>query len=546
MTMTATPPTKVDPPRDRWGRYLIPDPETGKPTGYTRATTFAKSVSDTFGLTKWMLRMGGLGLAQRQDLLMAIASTAPGDNKTLDRLMEEAKDHAGAMAGATIGTALHTFTEQHDLGLDPVVPAPYDADVAAYAQAILDAGLTILPEHIEQIVVIPSLQVAGTLDRIVRTADGRLMIADLKTGKDVSYAMGEIAVQLALYAAAPYTFDPTTGELDAMPVVDQETALVFHAPAGTGTCTVLEVDITAGRAMFDTITTVRDWRKRRDLHKPYISTSPAPSLPSAAESERFTWLVSAVSSLVDAGHGDVLAQRWPVGCPTLRQAREEGVALTNHQCDTLHRAVMEIAGDVGHPFFAKAYPDDDALVLGSDSRVTDLKNRLEALPADLAEIIGSTARSQGVPKLTSGHARRSDIDLVTRLVTDAEEQYQGRRAQASNALATFPADVQDKVLRLAKCFLPQALDAHAVERLDLLADAKELGVLEVQDDEVALSADAFANLLAAHGGSKRALLDAAKEAATLYGLARPTSSSQVASNVMLFAATYMATPSTNQ
>jgi len=143
MTVIDTPP-KVEPPRDRWGRYLIPDPETGKPTGYTRATTFAKSVSDTFGLTKWMLRMGGIGLAQRQDLLLAIAATDPADSKTLDKIMEDAKDHAGAMAGATIGTALHTFTEQYDLGLNPVVPAPWDADVAAYAEAISAAGIEIL------------------------------------------------------------------------------------------------------------------------------------------------------------------------------------------------------------------------------------------------------------------------------------------------------------------------------------------------------------------------------------------------------------------
>lgn len=540
MTMTATTPTKVEPPRDRWGRYLIPDPETGKPIGHTRATTFAKSVSDTFGLTKWMLRMGGIGLAQRQDLLMAVASTDPGDNKTLDRLMEEAKDHAGAMAGANIGTALHTFTEQYDLGLNPVVPAPFDADVAAYAQAIVDAGLTILPEHIEQIVVIPSLEVAGTLDRIVRTADGRLMIADLKTGKDVSYAMGEIAVQLALYAAAPYTFDPATGELDAMPVVDQETALVFHAPAGTGTCTVLEVDITAGRAMFETISTVREWRKRRDLHKPYISTPPT-SPPTPDVEPRYAWLVSAVTSLVDAGHAGVLAERWPTGVPTLRQAREEGVALTNHQCDTLHRVVLEIAGQVDHPFFAEAYPDDDALVRASDDRVIDLKDRLAALPVDLVEIINLSATSQGVPKLTSGHARRSDIDLVTSLVEDAEAQQQARRTKAAHAVATFPPQLHDRVMRLAACYLPQALTTQAVERLDHLADAYELGTLVNEGDDLAVSADAFTELLAAHGGSKRALLDAAKEAATLCGLARPTSSTQVASNVMLFAATLMAT-----
>ena len=542
MTVIDTPP-KVEPPRDRWGRYLIPDPETGKPTGYTRATTFAKSVSDTFGLTKWMLRMGGIGLAQRQDLLLAIAATDPADSKTLDKIMEDAKDHAGAMAGATIGTALHTFTEQYDLGLNPVVPAPWDADVAAYAEAISAAGIEILTEYVEQIVALPHLQVAGTLDRIVRLPDGRLVIADLKTGKDVSYAMGEISVQLALYAAAPYTFDPTTGELDAMPVVDQEIALVFHAPAGQGRCEVLEVDITAGRRMFETITTVRDWRKRRDLHRPFTTTRPtAPASTPLAVSERHEWLASAVASLVDAGHGAVLAQQWPSGLPTLRQAREEGVVLTDTQCDTLHRVVMDVATKAGHPFFPTAYPDDDAFVAPTDERIVNAKSRLERLPVDLAEVVHLAATTAGVPKLTSGHARRSDLDTVERLLVDAEEQYQARRTNAVASLSVFPENMQSKVLKLAGITEPRALTEQARERLAHLADAKELGVVDVEDGEVTITVNAFSNLLGAYGGSKKALLDAAKEAATLCGLARPTSSTQVASSPVLFAATYMATP----
>jgi hypothetical protein len=147
-----------------------------------------------------------------------------------------------------------------------------------------------------------------------------------------------------------------------------------------------------------------------------------------------------------------------------------------------------------------------------------------------------------VPKLTSGHARRSDLDTVERLLVDAEEQYQARRTNAVASLGVFPENMQSKVLKLAGITEPRALTEQARERLAHLADAKELGVVDVEDGEITITVNAFSNLLGAYGGSKKALLDAAKEAATLCGLARPTSSTQVASSPVLFAATYMATP----
>jgi hypothetical protein len=550
MTDTATTTAHVDPPRDRYGRYLIPDPATGEQMPYTRATTFAKAVSDTFGLTKWMLRMGGIGLAQRQDLLLAIAAADPADKRTLDSLMAEAKDHAGAMAGANIGTALHTFSEKVDRGERVTIPEPYDADIAAYTRAVHDAGLTILPEWIEKVVVIPRLQVAGTLDRIVRTADGRLVIADLKTGKDVGYAMGEIAVQLALYAAASYVFDPATGELDAMPVVDQAEALVFHAPAAQGRCDVLSVDITAGREMFATIDTVRTWRKRRDLHRPYVSAGAAAPLPVAAPeapvddlAERTEWITRSVTELVEAGHGELLADAWPSGVPTLKRARESGVALSLPQLDAIHRALMTVAGKAEHPFFAHgAYPDGDAFVPAADARVTDLKDRIAFLPVDFQERLALQAAESGIPKLTSGHARRSDVDDVTRWVDDMEAAHQARRAMAAAHLGTLPSDAQPAAMALAGIAGPTDLTPQASERLGALADAVELGALAVDGDQLVIADGAFAAFLdAACGGAKKALIDAAKEAATLYGLRRPSSSSQVESDVMLFAATYMAT-----
>jgi len=550
MTTATTAPTAqhVEPPRDRYGRYLIPDPETGKPVPYTRATTFAKSVSDTFGLTKWMLRMGGLGLAQRQDLLLGIAAADPSDTKTLDSLMAEAKEHAGANSGATIGTALHSFTEQVDRGEWPTIPAPWDADVAAYVEAVAAAGLTILPEWIEKVVVIPSLQVAGTLDRIVRTADGRLVIADLKTGKDVSYAMGEIAVQLALYAAAAYTFDPATGELDAMPVVDQAEALVFHAPAGKGTCSVLSVDIAAGREMFETIEVVRQWRKRRDLHTPYVAPAPAAAapvdpaaVPVDGRAAKETWCLAAVTELVDAGHGEALAGNWPLGLPTFKESRERGFEMTETWLDMIHAVALKVAAQVSHPFFAcGAYPDDDAFIPPTHERVTAVKARLEALPVDLVDIVQGQAAEADIPKLTSGKARRSQLDQIEGWVDEAEAEYQERRSMAAAHLGTLPEEVQRAALLLAGVADRTRLSAQACERLALLTDAHELGALTASGSDLVIAETGFADLLERHGGSKRSVVDAAKEAATLCGLARPTSSTQVANDVMLFAATYMA------
>jgi hypothetical protein len=549
MTATDTTVASAEPPRDRYGRYLIPDPETGKPTPYTRATTFAKSVSDTFGLTKWMLRMGGLGLAQRQDLMLAIAAADPADAKTLDRIMAEAKEHAGASSGATIGTALHSFTEAVDRGESPVVPPPWDADVAAYVKAVADAGLEIIDEHIEQIVVIPSLQVAGTLDRVVRTSDGRLVIADLKTGKDVSFAMGEIAVQLALYAAAPYTFDPATGELDVMPVVDQTEALVFHAPAGQGRCDVLSVDISAGREMFSIIETVRSWRKRRDLHRPYspgVATNPsvaAPGEPLDDVAGRLAWVTDACTELVNAGAADELVARWPVGIPTLKQARESGQAHNVTELDAIHRALLDAAAAAGHPFFAAAYPDDDAMVPANDERIITLRDRIDVLPNDLLERLQLRLSEHGTPRLSGGRARRSDVDQVTGWVDELTAEHTARRSVAAAHLGELDADVQPAAMRLAGVTGPATLTHQGAERIGIVVDALQLGYLTFTGGDIVAADDAFARVLDAHGGAKRAVIDTARQAASLYGLARPSSSTQVASDVMLLAATAMATPS---
>lgn len=269
----AAPAPRPEPKRDRWGRYLIPDPVTGKERSWTRATTWAATVADTFGLTQWELRMAAIGLARRQDLLVGVAAVldpdSPDGKRKLNKLVDQAKDAAHAGARATIGTALHSFVEAIDGGREVQVPAPFDRDIDAYRRAMVP--IKVSPNYLEKICVVRELGVAGTMDRVVRLPASRLpMIGDVKTGRDLSYSWTEIAIQLALYAHADTVYDPTRERHGRMLPVDQERALVIHLPASEARCQLYIVDIAAGWEMALTCGKVRDWRKRKDLAQPLL------------------------------------------------------------------------------------------------------------------------------------------------------------------------------------------------------------------------------------------------------------------------------------
>jgi hypothetical protein len=287
---------------DRWKRYRLPHPESGKPGGFTRATTFAKSISDTYSLNMWALRMGGKGLAMRPDLLARVASTSLDEREALNRLMEDAKDAAGSKVGANLGTALHAFSEAVDRGEEPNIPPPYQPHLRAYTALLEKFNLEIL--DIERVVLCTEYDnpvgvdgkptkkdagVAGTLDRIVRfTKDttvnlpggktytfkkGTIAILDLKSAKSLEYGGLEIAVQLATYARAKVRFDKQTKKWLPMPEpMDTNVALVVHlpatAPGETVKAEMFAVDIAAGHEIAQLCTEVREARKRKNLLVP--------------------------------------------------------------------------------------------------------------------------------------------------------------------------------------------------------------------------------------------------------------------------------------
>ena len=121
--------------RDRWGRPLIIVPGETKPIPYTRFSSHGQCLEDRFGLEKWKIRTAGKGLALRSDLYAQVAACPADDSRRLDSLMEAALEAGGSSVGAGLGTALHEFTQNFDLGTATLadIPEPWRYDVEAYA-----------------------------------------------------------------------------------------------------------------------------------------------------------------------------------------------------------------------------------------------------------------------------------------------------------------------------------------------------------------------------------------------------------------------------
>ena len=300
-------------PRDRWGRPLIKQPDGGKAKAYTRCTTYVGCLEDTYNLAKWQQRMVALGLSARDDLLLSVG--AHSDDKTeLDKICEAAKEAAAASSGATKGTALHRIAERLDSGETMDIPTAAKADIKAYQAATAGVAWS----HIERITVHDGLEVAGTPDRIgIAPGEAKAKVWDLKTGS-IEFGMGKIAMQLAMYAHSQ-AYDPATGERTDLDV-DLDWAVVIHLPAGSGLCSLIEVDIKAGWEAVQHATWVRGWRKRKNLSRPYpLSTAPLveTSSDSLASLIDRADSVQALTALWQANQ-----HRWTAGYTALASARK--------------------------------------------------------------------------------------------------------------------------------------------------------------------------------------------------------------------------------
>lgn len=263
--------------RDGKGRPYVVPPEGGKRKAYARCTTFVGCLEDQYTVHLWQQRMTAIGLVDRPDLLLSVAA-ARDDRDALNDLVEMAREAAGANSAARKGTALHGLCEQCDMGFEPVVPAAYQADIAAYRRATRMFEMM----SIEEFCVLDKWGgVGGTPDRVIKFMD-RYYIGDIKTGS-IEFGMLKFAMQFAVYAhSVPYDWRRTPGKdvqstpLDAAMLrgewpgeIDKTRALLIHLPQGEGRCDVYWVDISEGWEAVKVAAAVRAWRNRKNLISPF-------------------------------------------------------------------------------------------------------------------------------------------------------------------------------------------------------------------------------------------------------------------------------------
>lgn len=268
---------KTEPPRDRWGRPVIKLADGGT-KAYTRCTTYVGALEDTYNLGLWQQRMVALGLAQRDDLMLAVASLTANDKDDLNKLCEAAREAAAASSGATIGTALHKMCERLDRGEKFHIPQAAKADLDAYRKATEHITWT----AVEALLVHDGLEVAGTPDREGHAPGIPTRVWDIKTG-DIRYGLAKIAMQLAVYARSQQ-YDADLGTRTEREI-DLDVATIIHLPAGKGECTLVDVDIAQGWEGVQLAGQVRAWRKRKDFTPTQQTVATLPDLIALAPTQ---------------------------------------------------------------------------------------------------------------------------------------------------------------------------------------------------------------------------------------------------------------------
>lgn len=223
--------------RDQWDRPLILRPgghlDPCKPrkgkgggcfcaTGYTRVSTMAETLSDSFGLSRYQKGNVVKGMSRRPDLATAVKVV--GDNKSALYEIVDIAEQLGDDNGAAVnGSTFHTLTEIIDKGGD------LPPDLPANVLAMLDAYVKCMKRHrfevqdTEGFVVQDKIEVAGSFDK--RMSD---LIGDVKTGQNLNLMALKVTMQVAMYAAGSY-YDIGTG--DRTPLgVDRDKGVLLWAP----------------------------------------------------------------------------------------------------------------------------------------------------------------------------------------------------------------------------------------------------------------------------------------------------------------------------
>ena len=240
-----------------WGWYQLPSPTTGRPTGYPRATTIAKTLEDRSGLEKWNVRerVQQVLALTRMDPKQVIYTDPTGETTAADALgalddaIKSGKVYQidqtltmidNVMGGADareLGECAHDWLGALAAGrcLMKDVPDVVKPHVKHGLRVIAHRGLVMLPEYTERTVLNTAGEenVAGKIDCIFRiVTTGELVLGDVKTSKSLEYSWLAFAVQIGgVYGWASQMLTMDGKGWEPMPDIREDFAILLHIPS---------------------------------------------------------------------------------------------------------------------------------------------------------------------------------------------------------------------------------------------------------------------------------------------------------------------------
>lgn len=337
---------------------IVPD-APGEPVAYARYSG-VDLIADKSFLDQWNAERILDGIAAQPELLNVWKPQAL-ERAARIRYVNSVKRIGGAWTKADRGTKFHDWACKVTSAKCDIadVPDEYRPAVNAYTAALAELELTIVA--VERFVVDDDRRLAGTFDAMVRDRNGDHFILDIKTGR--LYPIG-LAMQLYGYAVAPWyliqgdALDGTDDQRIAKPACRTDMAYVAEIDIDAGTAKIRAVDLLEAPLLYRLRDEILDAREMPPHIGPVINGARTPLDKVAAmfpgvvdvtdhlDDDRRTWLRDRMQTIIAAGLGDLLADRWPDGVPTLKS----GDPIATADGDRLAQLCSELEAEAGLEF----------------------------------------------------------------------------------------------------------------------------------------------------------------------------------------------------
>jgi hypothetical protein len=228
-------------------------------------------IADTYKLDTYNLRVTVETLVKNPELWEKVATAVIADNRDqLDRELEAGKRAAGVYYARERGSLMHFVLQLVLQGRTELLLTERQRQDADALQRTLDRYHLTPTTWVENFVIYPEHLVAGRFDAILLRSDGTPIMCDLKSGANAITYPQSVAVQLALYANAPWMAKSmaTTGDISMVnnwtklpERLDLETGHVILLEPGAAVGTLYEINIEHGWAGAQMALQIVNWRR---------------------------------------------------------------------------------------------------------------------------------------------------------------------------------------------------------------------------------------------------------------------------------------------